>query len=695
MNRVRDILSGGFAPSFALGAMLCGTSTPEACAAGPLTRLRDVLDLPRAALATNPAVHVRAVVTCVDRPYQAVFVQDASAGIFVFEPITMFPLSPGDEIEIRGTAARGLFSPYLNPKSITPLGKTNLPLARTVALASVAAGNLVGERVETEGMVQRVQRLDEHLFLSLVAGEDRCSIFVPLPEENELPDVLDTRVRVRGVVTVDFGRQKHPVGFHIFGNNVGDMEIVSRPPVTAWQAPICPISEIPRYAGRRSGEHRVHVRGVVTLHWPGRATVIQDTNGGVLLEKGVPLDVKVGDELDVAGFLAPLNSPNRLRCADARKVGTSPEPEIIAATLSAGDMRNNMLVRIMGRVVEWQPPYGGEVTAMLSSSNELFAAVMPEKAAEHAREDYPPGSIVGMVGVMKALAAENRGVPCAALWLRGPSDIRLLQAAPTSPWKWLSIVCGIAAFLAIAGAAVIVALVVRHRRALHGMSVRKSEAEQQFEEMERQLHRSHQDRQRIARELHDNIIQSLYSMGLGIDEAIRLGHKSPERVRERLNVAVQSLNGVIRDVRAFLLGLEPKGLEGHELKAALKSVLLTSGEDQQARFSIEIDANAARDLNSLQATEVFNIAKEAISNSMRHAHAALTKVSLVPHGRGVRLEVADDGVGFNPEHVNGDRHGLRNLRSRASNIRAQLEIISKPGAGTRVVLDIPFSHDNH
>jgi signal transduction histidine kinase len=131
------------------------------------------------------------------------------------------------------------------------------------------------------------------------------------------------------------------------------------------------------------------------------------------------------------------------------------------------------------------------------------------------------------------------------------------------------------------------------------------------------------------------------------------------------------------------------------LKAALKSVLLTSGEDQQARFSIQIDPGAARELTSVQATEIFNIAKEAMSNSMQHAHATLTTVSLLPQGRGVRLEVADDGTGFNPDQVNGESLGLRNIRNRARDIGAQLEILSAPGEGTRIVVNIPTSvHDS-
>ncbi|HWN96256.1 MAG TPA: sensor histidine kinase [Methylomirabilota bacterium] len=674
-----------------VAATFCGSTL----AGAPLAQLRDVLDLPRAALSTNPAVHVRAVVTCVDKSYKMVFVQDATAGIFLFEHAPRLELSPGDELEIRGVAARGLFSPILNSAQITPVGKTNIPAARRATIAGIISGSLVGERVEVEGIVQRVRKLGDHVFLSLVAGENRCSISIPVPETGGVLNLLDARVRVRGVAAADFDRQQQLTGFQVMLNGPGDLEVISHPPVDAFQSPLRPIGELSRYAGRRSGEHRVRVRGVVTLHWPGRATIVQDATGGVLIEKGVSGNPKTGDEAEVAGFAAPSTAGHRLHNAEARLLGTASEPAAIPVTLAEAGARDNMLVRIKGRVVEWQPPRDGEVIAILSSSNELLAAVLPESGAQGVRQTYPPGCVISAVGVMKTLGAETRSAPRVALWLRGPSDVRLLQPPAASPWKWVTILGAVAAFLALAGAALYAVLTIRHHRVVARMSVQQNNSEQRFAEMERQLRRSHHDRERIAQELHDNIIQSIYSVGLGIDEAIRLAQKSPERVGERLNVAVQSLNALIRDVRSFLVGLEPKGLKGHELKAALKSVLLTSGEDQQARFSIEIDANAARDLNSIQATEVFSIAKEAMSNSMRHAHAPLTKVSLVPYGRGVRLEVADDGDGFDPTQANGDSLGLRNLRNRARNIGAHLEIVSAPGEGTRIVVDIPLSpHDD-
>jgi signal transduction histidine kinase len=168
-----------------------------------------------------------------------------------------------------------------------------------------------------------------------------------------------------------------------------------------------------------------------------------------------------------------------------------------------------------------------------------------------------------------------------------------------------------------------------------------------------------------------------------------MAESAPEKVSQRLTVAVESLNAVIRDVRSFISGAEPKGLDGRELKAALKSVLLSGGVDEQERFSIEVDSSAARDLTSLQATELFNIAREAMYNSIRHAHAHRTTVSLVPEGACIQLEVSDDGNGFSTDQVSPASMGLRNMESRAQRIGATLKIDSQPGRGTRIIVKLP------
>jgi signal transduction histidine kinase len=146
-------------------------------------------------------------------------------------------------------------------------------------------------------------------------------------------------------------------------------------------------------------------------------------------------------------------------------------------------------------------------------------------------------------------------------------------------------------------------------------------------------------------------------------------------------------------VRGFISGLEPKVLNGREFKTALKSLALTSG-DGPTQFQIDVHPSAAGGLTSAQATQLLHIAKEAMSNSLRHAQASCVNVSLQPASVGVTLEVNDNGIGFNPETTSGTGHGLRNMMARAREIAAELKIISAPGQGCRILVIVPLRNAN-
>jgi len=663
--------------------------------AGPVsfTAVRDIRDMPRPVLATNPVVYVRGLITCANAEYKMIFVQDETAGIFLFRYSPTLDLSPGDRVELKALAARGRFSPILDSVQVLHSEKAALPVPPRVAISRALSGELDGQRVEVHGMVERVSRRGDHLWLGLAAGDNALSVAVPLSGHETVPELLDTRLRVRGVVASSF-KQDQLAGFQVFANGLHDLEVLARPSPPAFELPVTPASELSSFQARRVGEHRVHLRGVVALHWPGSATVLQDETGATLIEGGGTGELKAGDEVEVAGFIAAARGENKLRHAEVRvlRSGQSIAPQPVTLASSA-DMANH-LVRVVGRIVEWQPHRQGETLALLAAGNDLFTAVMRDAGADRIRALVAPGTTVNLTGVWRPASDAPGARP--SLWLRTPADVAVLQPAPASPLRWVIVAGVLAGLVVLATGGAVGVFALYHRRILAATTARHREAERTLDEMERQFRRAHRDREYIARELHDNIVQSIFSVGLGIDEARRLAKKEPHKVEDRLDVAVQTLNKIIRDVRAFIGGLEPKSLEGHELKTALKSVLLASGEDQEARFSLQIDASAARELTSMQATELFNIAKEAMANAMRHSHARLTTVSLVPRGRGVRLEVADDGVGFDPNTVPEQGMGLRNLRERARNIGAKLDIVSAPGHGTRIVADIPIStHDNN
>ena len=109
----------------------------------------------------------------------------------------------------------------------------------------------------------------------------------------------------------------------------------------------------------------------------------------------------------------------------------------------------------------------------------------------------------------------------------------------------------------------------------------------------------------------------------------------------------------------------------------------------RVRFRIHVDPLAASWLSPDETRQMMGIAREAMSNAMRHSHAKTGVLSLVATGVGVRFELSDDGIGMDLSAVRDCGQGMANLASRARSIGARLEIISTPGAGTRIIVDLP------
>jgi len=195
-----------------------------------------------------------------------------------------------------------------------------------------------------------------------------------------------------------------------------------------------------------------------------------------------------------------------------------------------------------------------------------------------------------------------------------------------------------------------------------------------------------EDRERIARELHDGTIQSLFTVGLGLQGAAALvAHPEAER---RIEAAVQELDRVIRDLRNYIFGLQPGVLAERHLGPVLEQMV----DEFQHRTGIvtiaEIDPEAVVAL-APNAAEIVQLVRESLSNVSRHARAATCRVSLRSDDDAVLLEVDDDGRGFDPADVEGRGRGLRNFQERAARLGGRAEIVSVPGEGTTVRVAVP------
>jgi signal transduction histidine kinase len=215
-------------------------------------------------------------------------------------------------------------------------------------------------------------------------------------------------------------------------------------------------------------------------------------------------------------------------------------------------------------------------------------------------------------------------------------------------------------------------------------------AETALRESEQQLRVALEERERIARDLHDGIIQSIYAIGLSLNGCRRVIGEQSQQAAQQLAEAIDDLNVVIRDVRNYIIGLEPQVSSPEELESSLASMARLMGTDPAPSFRLRVDPEAARRLSSEQAMHMLYIAKEAMSNSLRHARANSGMLSLDLRDGHVRLQVEDDGIGFDPSALPEQGHGLRNILARSQKLGARCDIISTPQKGTQIIVDIPI-----
>jgi PAS domain S-box-containing protein len=197
------------------------------------------------------------------------------------------------------------------------------------------------------------------------------------------------------------------------------------------------------------------------------------------------------------------------------------------------------------------------------------------------------------------------------------------------------------------------------------------------------------DRERIARDLHDGVMQSLYGVGLGLMH-VQGTAREPE-VGAGIGEAIQALNAVIADIRAYVMNLPVERAHGE-----LASQLTALSDELRDNSSIAVTVDVADDLPALsdeQQSAFVQVAREALVNVQRHARAQHVRISLRGDEGRVILEVRDDGQGFDPATHAGQEHmGLRNMRSRAEQLGAVLEVQSAIAAGTAVRLFVATSN---
>ncbi|WP_415907526.1 sensor histidine kinase [Oleiharenicola sp. Vm1] len=232
-------------------------------------------------------------------------------------------------------------------------------------------------------------------------------------------------------------------------------------------------------------------------------------------------------------------------------------------------------------------------------------------------------------------------------------------------------------------------LTVERGAALEREHDARRRAEEDLQVSRTLLDRSLEERIRLGRELHDNMSQTLYAVSLAL-ESVRKKMTAAPAIEERLDQCVIELRRLNQEVRAYIRELEPENLRRESFPTALASTLKGLVPDHVA-LDQRFDPAALELIPAEHASELVNIVREAVSNSIRHGRAQRITLRAAHDAGALALAIADDGAGFAPDQTGAGGHGLANMRARAAALGGTLQVESAPGKGTRVLLTLPVA----
>jgi len=200
-----------------------------------------------------------------------------------------------------------------------------------------------------------------------------------------------------------------------------------------------------------------------------------------------------------------------------------------------------------------------------------------------------------------------------------------------------------------------------------------------------------EERNRLAREIHDTIAQGLTATTLQLESADALldTDSSTERAREPLRRALSLTQSNLEEARRSVLDLRAAPLEGRSLSEALQA--LVNGWETETGVPVRFQAvNGSRPLPPRVEVALYRICQEALTNVARHAEARRVTVRLVATPEQVQLTIEDDGLGLDASDTAEDRYGLVGMNERARMLGGALDLSTSPGAGTRVRVTVPL-----
>jgi hypothetical protein len=418
-------------------AVSAGLATAQNPPAAEMLTAAQVRSLTPQQAAQGLPVKLKGVVTYSDDGFNSRFVQDDTAGIYFFSLRSNMPsLSAGEIVEIEGVTSPGAYAPIIAPSSIKVVGQGNLPGAKSVSGQQLVSGQEDSQFVQVSGIVRSVNfdNATGQYWLELVTDGERFTAFVKQIPATDPDSLVDSVVKVQGVCTTQFNRQRQLFGVRLLVPTAGDMTVEKSAPGDPFQIPTQDLNSLLQFTPQGDFSHRVKLRGAVSYAEPGDAVFIQDEKTGVYCETRLRTPLQPGDLVEVVGFPAKGEYSPILEDAIYRKVGQGAEPAPVALNLDeilsgSNDCR---LVQTSAKIVD-RTLHGREQFLVLQQDGFTFDAYIGEAATGFDALKNGSDILVRGICLIERGSAWRGGEDWRAksfrLLLRSPADVAV-QSTP-------------------------------------------------------------------------------------------------------------------------------------------------------------------------------------------------------------------------------------------------------------------------
>ena len=640
-----------------------------------LTRAQQIRQLAPEEAARGYRVRIRGVVTD-DVPAPDFFIQDATAGIYVEGSTTLkFNHRWGDLVEIEGITGPGKFAPVIREQKTRVLGKAPLPPTHVYPFSEVAGGQQDSQWAAVRGIVRSVSidRTSWHetvLAITVASEGGRIFVRVPLVHDQDFSSWIDSEVLVEGVCGSLFNNRRQLIGVLFY---VPDLRLIK---VEA-QAKEVPVSSLMRFTPGGTSQHRVQVRGVVTYQQRGRTLFLQNHGIGLRVLTQQDTELAIGDMVDVVGFPAVGDSAPVLEDAVFHRIGPGSLDKPLNLDLTAPwEQYDGALVTTDATLLQLETRPDGQ-HLVLQRDDRIFGATLEPN---HPLDRLPSSRVNSRLQITGICLVRNGG-----LWstpesfhilLRSAQDATVLHAPP-----WWNLRRALWLLGILSGVLLLV---------LAGMFVLGRKMREQMLIIRQKLEHGAvlEERNRIARELHDTLEQELAGITMQLDLAVDCFRQAPPVAFRALDAARKMSRHSMEEARRSVWDLRCDLLEQGDLPSALRQIVQSLIPRNGTRIDVDVSGTPAR-LPVRAEMNLLRISQEAIANAIKHGHASTIRIGLQYSLEKVILQVRDDGCGFSPDHTASAGHfGMLDMHERAESLGSHLQIESAPGGGTLVAVEV-------